>query len=362
MTPALELVGVRKRYGAVTALHEISLAVAEGALVFLLGPSGCGKTTALRIISGFIPPDGGRVLIRGESVEGTPPERRGLGMVFQHLALFPHMTVFQNVAFGLRMRRVSADALRQRVKRALDLVQLRGLEGRYPRALSGGQQQRVALARAVVIEPALLLLDEPLSSLDLKLRLEMRAEIRALQRALGITTLFVTHDQDEALTMADEIVVMNQGRIVQIGTPAALYEQPASRFVAHFLGESNLESGAIATTLGPGRWRVDAGGLEVVATGAGAWQPGDAVTVVVRPERVRLDAGEPGAVPGEPNVFPVRIEECIFRGALRRYRVRLPHGGLWSVDEPAGGAPVHAVGTDVRVRWRAEDCLAVPES
>jgi putative spermidine/putrescine transport system ATP-binding protein len=358
VTPALELAGVRKRYGGVVALHETSLRVAEGSLVFLLGPSGCGKTTTLRLVSGFIEPDAGEIRIRGARVDGTPPERRGLGMVFQHYALFPHLTVADNVAFGLRMRRVAAPERHRRVARALELVRLAGLEARYPRALSGGQQQRVALARAIVVEPTLLLLDEPLSNLDLKLREEMRAEIRTLQRALGITTLFVTHDQDEALTMADEIVVMAAGRVVQAGSPAALYERPASRFVAHFIGESNLTPGRVEAVLGAGAWRVDAGGLPVVATGAGEWKPGDAVVVLVRPERIRLGA----AGPDGPNRFAGRVEECAFRGASRRYRVRLPTGTVWSVDEPALGEPGHPVGAAVQAAWRREDCLALPDS
>jgi spermidine/putrescine ABC transporter ATP-binding subunit len=360
VTPALALVGVRKRYGTVDALHETSLAVAEGRLLFLLGPSGCGKTTTLRIVAGFVAPDAGEVRIRGRRVDGVPPDRRGLGMVFQHYALFPHMTVADNVAFGLRMRRTPAGELRSRVGRALELVQLGGLGDRYPRALSGGQQQRVALARAVVIEPALLLLDEPLSNLDLKLRVEMRTEIRALQKALGITTVFVTHDQDEALTMADEIAVMTQGRIVQAGTPAELYERPATRFVAEFLGESNVEAATVHEALGPGRFRVEAGGLGLHAAGAGTWSPGVPVAVAVRPERIRLAPAGPAA-PAADNAVAGTVEECIFRGALRRYRVRLPHGRLWSVDEAAAGdGVVHAAGTAVRLSWRAEDCLLLP--
>jgi spermidine/putrescine ABC transporter ATP-binding subunit len=360
MTPALELIGVRKRYGAVTALHETSLAVAEGRLLFLLGPSGCGKTTTLRIVAGFVAPDAGEVRIRAARMDGVPPDRRGLGMVFQHYALFPHMTVFDNVAFGLRMRRTPAAALRARVERALELVQLGGLGGRYPRALSGGQQQRVALARAVVIEPALLLLDEPLSNLDLKLRVEMRSEIRALQRTLGITTVFVTHDQEEALTMADEIAVMAQGRIVQRGTPAELYERPATRFVAEFLGESNVEPATVREPLGPGRVTVEAGGLALRAATTAAWPPGAAVALAVRPERIRLLPAAAAAPPAD-NAVAGTVEECIFRGALRRYRVRLPHGRLWSVDEAASGeGPVHAAGTPVRLAWRAEDCRLFP--
>jgi putative spermidine/putrescine transport system ATP-binding protein len=360
--PALELRSVRKQYGATVALHETSLAVAEGRLCFLLGPSGCGKTTTLRIVSGFIEPDGGEVWIGGQRVDGTPPDRRGLGMVFQHYALFPHMTVFDNVAFGLRMRRVRPDELRARVRRALDLVRLGDLEARYPRQLSGGQQQRVALARAIVIEPRLLLLDEPLSNLDLKLREEMRGEIRRLQRALGITTVFVTHDQDEALTMADDIVVMAGGRIVQTGTPTTLYERPGTRFVAQFIGESNVAPATVREQLGPDRWRVEAGGLALVGTGGGAWAPGAAVAIAVRPERIRLQAGSGADEPGGANGAVGLVEECVFRGALRRYHVRLSHGPLWSVDEPVtGGAPV-AAGVPVRLAWRPEDCLVLPEA
>ena len=360
--PALELVRVRKSYGAVAALHEISLSVDEGTLLFLLGPSGCGKTTTLRIVAGFIRQDAGEIRIRGESVDNLPPERRTLGMVFQNYALFPHMTVSQNVAFGLRMRRIHTHTARDRVRRALDLVQLRGFEDRYPRELSGGQQQRVALARAIVIEPKLLLLDEPLSNLDLKLREQMRTEIRALQRALRITTIFVTHDQEEALTMGDEIVVMNQGRIVQSGTPTALYDHPANRFVAHFIGESNLESGKVQGAVSASAWRVDAGGLPVIATGSGPWHPGDAVAVAVRPEKIRLAPATSGATEA-PNTFAGVLEECIFRGALRRYRVRLPHGRVWNVDEPStSGTPALAATAPVLLQWRPEDCLAVPDT
>lgn len=357
--PALELIQVRKSYGEVAALHEISIAVEEGTLLFLLGPSGCGKTTTLRIVAGFIRQDAGEVRIRGDSVGAVPPERRGLGMVFQNYALFPHMTVFQNVAFGLRMQRLPEATIRERVGRALELVRLGGMEGRYPRALSGGQQQRVALARAVVIEPKLLLLDEPLSNLDLKLREEMRTEIRALQRSLGITTVFVTHDQDEALTMADEIVVMSQGRIVQTGSPSLLYERPANRFVAHFIGESNIESGKVEAVPESGAVRVDVGGLSLLATGPG-WRVGDGVAVAIRPERIRLSAEPAAAGRGE---LTGEVLEVVFRGALRRYRVRLPHGRIWSVDEPAmGGGAAFSAGSHVVMTWRPEDCLAIPEA
>jgi spermidine/putrescine ABC transporter ATP-binding subunit len=359
MTPALELRGLGKRYGAVVAVDDVTLAVPEGRLVFLLGPSGCGKTTTLRMVAGFAQPDTGEVWIRGRRADGLPPERRGLGMVFQHYALFPHLTVGENVAFGLRMRRVPAAERRERVERALGLVQLSGFEARYPRALSGGQQQRVALARAIVVEPTLLLLDEPLSHLDLKLRTEMRSEIRALQRTLGIGTIFVTHDQEEAMTMADEIAVMAAGRIVQVGTPTALYERPATRFVAGFIGEANVETATVTARVAPGVWQVHAAGLPVVACGAGDWQPGDRVAVVLRPERITLARESLGAT--KPNVVAGKVEECVFRGALRRYRVRLPDGRLWSVDEPVTGVAAVAVGASVELRWRPEDCALIPD-
>jgi putative spermidine/putrescine transport system ATP-binding protein len=360
MTAALELHGLSKRYGAVVAVDDISLVVPEGRLVFLLGP--CGKTTTLRMVAGFVPPDAGEVWIRGTRVDGLPPERRGLGMVFQHYALFPHLTVGENVAFGLRMRGVPAAERRERVERALALVQLGGFEARYPRALSGGQQQRVALARAIVVQPTLLLLDEPLSHLDLKLRTEMRSEIRALQRALGIATIFVTHDQEEAMTMADEIAVMAAGRIVQVGTPTALYERPVNRFVAGFIGEANVEAGHVTAAEGAKAWRADAGGIAVIGSGTGSWRTGAAVAIAIRPERIRL---EPAAADGGTtavNRVGGTIEECIFRGALRRYRVRLGPGRVWNVDEPAaGGQPPLAAGATVSLSWRAEDCRVIPE-
>jgi ABC-type Fe3+/spermidine/putrescine transport system ATPase subunit len=360
--PALELINVSKTYGEVAALHEISLSVAEGILLFLLGPSGCGKTSTLRIVAGFIRQDAGQVRIRGDAVDGIPPERRNLGMVFQNYALFPHMTVSQNVAFGLRMRRIASEAAQERARRALELVQLRGFGDRFPRELSGGQQQRVALARAIVIEPTLLLLDEPLSNLDLKLREQMRSEIRSLQRALGITTIFVTHDQEEAITMGDEIVVMNQGRIVQCGTPTTLYDRPATRFVAHFIGDSNLESGKVQEVVAPSTWRVDAGGLPVIATGGGRWHLGDAVALAVRPEKIRLVPDTSDGTDA-PNTFAGVVVESIFRGALRRYRVRLPHGRIWNIDEPStSGTPALMPTASIRLQWRPEDCLIVPDS
>ena len=236
----LQLVGLAKHYGPTIALDGVSITVADREFVTLLGPSGSGKTTALRIVAGFIEPTDGTVFIGGRDVTWLPPERRDIGMVFQSYALFPHMTVWKNIAFGLERRRIPRADRDRQVGEALDLVRLTGLGGRYPRELSGGQQQRVALARALAIRPTLLLLDEPLSNLDAKLRGEVRLEIRRLQRDLGITTVLVTHDQEEALTVSDRIAVMREGRIEQIAAPGALYTAPANRFVAEFVGRMNF--------------------------------------------------------------------------------------------------------------------------
>jgi putative spermidine/putrescine transport system ATP-binding protein len=255
---SLLLDALSKRYGASTAVERVDLDVRQGEMVALLGPSGCGKTTTLRMVAGFVPPSGGRVVIGGKDVTRAPPHARDTGMVFQSYALFPHMTVGQNVAFGLEMRRVSRADRDSRAREALRMVRLEGLEDRLPRQLSGGQQQRVALARALVVNPAVFLLDEPLSNLDAKLRGEVRMEIRALQQRLGLTTLIVTHDQEEALTMADRLVVMERGRVRQVGTAEDLYERPANPFVAGFVGRCNLLEGRLE---GPGQFRAASGAL-----------------------------------------------------------------------------------------------------
>src|SRR5262249_55034250 len=253
-----------KRGGGSRGVDGVEVGVPPGELVAPLGPSGCGKTTTLRIVAGFERPDAGRVRIQGTDVTAAPPYRRDTGMVFQHYALFPHMTVRENVGFGLRMRGVDRSEAATRVREALALVSLSGLEGRYPRQLSGGQQQRVALARALVIRPPLLLLDEPLSSLNAKLRQEMRLEVRAIQRRVGITALFVTHDQEEALSLADRVAVISQGRVEQVGTPVEVYEHPRTAFVAGFIGRSNFFRGEIADAAadgGRGVLRDEDGGL-----------------------------------------------------------------------------------------------------
>ena len=323
---ALTLRDVVKTYDDVVAVDAVSLDVRAGEFVTLLGPSGCGKTTTLRMIAGFVEPDSGEILIGSSDVTRLPPNKRDIGMVFQSYGLFPHMTVEDNVAYGLRMRRVAAAERRRRVEEALGLVQLPGLARRYPRQLSGGQQQRVALARAIVIRPSLLLLDEPLSNLDAKLREEMRWELRRLQRQLDITTVFVTHDQEEALAISDRIVVMNAGRVEQIGTQTDIYLQPETRFVAEFIGANNGLEGTIASVEGSGedaRATVSVGDLTLRARARDGLSVGDAVIAYLRPEDVRvLEDGE--VTDGRwPNVVEGVVDRVIFEGPTAQLRVNL---------------------------------------
>lgn len=284
----IEFSGIEKRYGTFQAVSRFDLSVAKGEMVALLGPSGCGKTTTLRMLAGFVPVSAGTLKIDGRDITREPPYRRNIGMVFQGYALFPHMTVAHNVAFGLEMRGIAAKDIAPRVAEALARVRLQDFSDRLPRQLSGGQQQRVALARAMAINPDVLLLDEPLSALDARLRHEVRAEIRQLQRETGLTTLIVTHDQDEALSMADRLVVMSKGCIEQIGSPADLYERPANRFVADFMGRSNFLSGKLDAN---GAFITD-GGSALRFNGAA---PHDARTLSFRPERTRLVAAASSA-------------------------------------------------------------------
>jgi spermidine/putrescine transport system ATP-binding protein len=309
----VEVRGLEKRYGSTVALHDVSLAVAPGEFFTLLGPSGCGKTTTLRSIAGFVTPSAGDVLIKGTRVNGVPPHRRRVGMVFQHYALFPHRTVFQNVAFGLRMQGTPRAEIAGRVAEALALVQLAEHGGRYPRQLSGGEQQRVALARALVTRPSVLLLDEPLGALDKKLRGHMQVELRRLQHSVGITAIYVTHDHEEALTMSDRIAVMRSGQIEQVGTPAAIYETPGTLFVADFIGDTNLLPVRVA---GPGivEWR----GVKLRAETAGL-VPDAAVTMAVRPEKLQLDPA--GWV---DNMLDVSVTHVVYQGQTVRYLLRGP--------------------------------------
>ncbi|HEY3249271.1 MAG TPA: ABC transporter ATP-binding protein [bacterium] len=318
---------ITKQFGATLAVDDVSLEVADGSFTTLLGPSGCGKTTTLRMIAGFYRPDRGEILIGGDRVNDLPPYRRPTAMVFQEYALFPHMTVFENVAYGLRMRGVQASETRRRVGDALDLVGLVGVTDTFPSRLSGGQQQRVALARALVVQPQVLLLDEPLSNLDAKLRVRVRTEIRLLQQRLGITAVYVTHDQEEALAVSDRVAVMNHGRIQQVASPLEIYHRPQNRFVADFVGLANFVE---AEAAGEGRVRMGRHLLTVSEPVAGP------VTLVLRPEAVLLRSQPPA---GASNVLAGHIAAMSFLGTLARYWVDVD-GMRWIVDVPSPGADV----------------------
>jgi putative spermidine/putrescine transport system ATP-binding protein len=340
-----------KRYGDFHAVRDVSLSVADGEFLVLLGPSGCGKTTTLRMVAGFIEPSAGHVKLGGADVTELPPWKRNAGMVFQSYALFPHLTVAQNVAFGLEMRKLPKADIGKRVDEALALVRLSGYGARLPRQLSGGQQQRVALARALAIRPDVLLLDEPLSNLDAKLRQEVRVEIRELQKQLGLTTVMVTHDQEEALTMADRLVVMNEGIVHQVGSQRDLYERPADRFVAGFVGRSTFLGGKIEA---PGRFRTD-GGLAIACVGG---TPGTA-SLALRPERVEIAAS---ALSGLDNALPGTVEFVSYLGAQIDIHVRLSPSDRLVVqiaNRDGGFAP--EVGQHVHVGWPASAGLIFSE-
>lgn len=319
----IEVAGVTKTYGAgPPAVDDVSFGVAPGHVLSLLGPSGCGKTTTMRMIAGLVSPSSGSITIKGRPVAGIPVHRRNIGMLFQSYALFPHLDVTGNVAFGLQMRRLGKPEVARRVAGALEMVKLAHLADRMPHQLSGGQQQRVALARALVIEPAVLLLDEPLGALDKKLREGMQIELSQLQKRLGLTTLMVTHDQDEALTLSDRVAVMRDGRIEQIGAPAEIYDRPVSRFVASFIGTSNFFRGRVEDAR-PGAFSVRAeDGVHLVVDGA---PPGPDVLVALRPESIRL---QPGAAATGPNQFPTVVEQVVYRGQHTQYLLRRAGGEM----------------------------------
>ncbi|MEO3427343.1 ABC transporter ATP-binding protein [Pelagibius sp. CAU 1746] len=358
--PVVALRQVIKRYGNFTAVEPMDLNVEPGAFVTLLGPSGCGKTTTLRMVAGLAAPSGGDILIKGARVNEVPIHKRNLGIVFQNYALFPHKTVFDNVAFGLKYRKVPKAQIAERVARALELVQLPQMADRFPNQLSGGQQQRIALARAIVVEPDVLLLDEPLSALDANLREDMRVELKKIQHQLGITTIFVTHDQSEALAMSDKIVVMNKGRIEQEGSPEEVYARPRSEFVARFLGNSNLLDGTIAARNGSSL-SIEVGGLgrvEAEVNGGAVPQDGELVRLVVRAEKLHLST-EPGGEPGDTQLSG-RVDTVDYQGQAARYFVTVGSHSL-QVINPIDSSPL-AEGAEVRVRVRPRDIvLLTPE-
>jgi spermidine/putrescine ABC transporter ATP-binding subunit len=318
----VDIVGVTKRYEAVVALDSVSLQIGEGEFFGLLGPSGSGKTTLLRAIAGFVQPDAGEIRVDGEDIRGKPVHRRDIGMVFQNYALFPHMAVFDNVAFGLSVRRRPQSEIRGAVERMLALVRLAGLEARRPSQLSGGQQQRVALARALVTHPRVLLLDEPLGALDKRLRQQMQIELRQIQREVGITTVFVTHDQEEALTLSDRIAIFNEGRAVQVGTPAEVYERPRTAFAAHFLGDANFFRGQlVGEDGGVGHYRLPRG--EMIAAPATGAPPGSAAMLAVRPEKFSLtDPDAPAPTASGANQLGGTVLQAVYSGSSTTYKIR----------------------------------------
>ena len=349
--PHLHLDRLEKRYERIVAVEALSLEVAKGEFVGLLGPSGCGKSTTLRMIGGLTPSTAGRLYVDGVDISALPTHRRNMGIVFQSYALFPHMSVARNVAFGLEMRGLARRDVERRVERMLAAVHLDDHGGRKPRQLSGGQQQRVALARALAIEPQLLLLDEPLSNLDAKLREAMRIEIRDIQQSFGITTIFVTHDQTEALAMCDRIVVLRSGRLEQVGTPFEIYERPASAFVAEFVGRANRLAGL----------RTGDGEL-VVGDRRLASRHGDAgpVSILIRPHRLLV--APPGSRPPGLEGTAGRVSAVTFVGDVVQYDVATDIGRLLVELPTRGTPPAHAPGEAVEIGWRAEDLLVFPGS
>jgi putative spermidine/putrescine transport system ATP-binding protein len=330
--PAVHVAGLRKSYGDVRALSGVELAITPGEFFTLLGPSGSGKTTLLRLIAGFERPDAGTIELAGADVTGIPPYARDVNTVFQDYALFPHMTVAENIEYGLRVKHIPKPRRKQQVTAALEMVRLPGLGGRKPSQLSGGQRQRVALARAIVNEPQVLLLDEPLGALDLKLRQEMQLELLRVQREVGITFIYVTHDQEEALTMSDRIAVMHNGGIEQVGTPVEVYEHPRTAFVAGFIGVSNL---------------IERGGHQIT----------------VRPEKITLLTGHDQAPP-DTHVETGQVSDVIYVGVLTRYVVVLDAGGQLVVSRQntvEGGAGAVTKGSEVRVAWRAAQAFTIPQ-
>ena len=348
----IELRGLTRRFGATVAVDRLSLDLAPGELVSLVGGSGCGKTTTLRMIAGFERPDEGDILFDGRRVNDVPPQRRGVGIVFQSYALFPTLTVAENIAFGLRVARWPRARIRERVAEMVELTKLGGLEGRYANQLSGGQQQRVALARALARQPAVLLLDEPLSALDAKIRLRLRGEIRKIQQDLGITALYVTHDQEEALSLADRIAVMRDGRIEQVGTPEAIYAAPRTGFVADFIGVSNLLAGRVVSAA---RGEMEWEGERLRAPLEGR-RDGEAVTLAVRPEKLALAPG--GAPTGEGNRLDGVVEVVTFLGPVVRVEVAVHGRPLW-VDVPHAAARGLERRKPVTVAFAPDDCVVL---
>ena len=363
MPVAVRLVDVVKRFGAMAAVDHIDLDVEDGEFFSLLGPSGCGKTTTLRMIGGFEEPTSGRIELQGEDVTWLPPYKRNVNTVFQNYALFPHLTIYENVAFGLRRKGIADPEVKKRVSEMLELVELPGFERRKPTQISGGQAQRVALARALINKPAVLLLDEPLGALDLKLRKQMQVELKRIQQEVGITFIYVTHDQEEAMTMSDRIAVMNRGRYEQLGDPESLYERPSTRFVAGFLGISNLLPGDVQGT--DGRYAtVRLGDDTIVRAPQALFNGADAVSIGVRPEKIRLRPLEE-ATPGGHNQLRGVVRDASYLGVSTQYQVEASGGARLTVYEQnverATRAELWTAGEEVLLTWSPDHSFVVAD-
>ncbi len=360
LSSEVRLEGVGKRYGEIWAVRDVTLTILPGEFFTLLGPSGCGKTTLLRMIAGFARPDAGRILVDGEPIDAVPPWKRDVGLVFQHYALWPHLTVYENVAFGLRERRLPRAEIAGKVSAALSQVGLEGFEARRPSQLSGGQQQRVALARTLAVQPRLLLLDEPLSNLDAQLRAQMRVELARLQRDVAITTVYVTHDQSEALALSNRVAVLQGGSVVQEGPPEDIYRRPRSRFVAEFVGAANMlpvqvvelrETGVLVEGVGVVRLPVPADPTR--------WRPGARALLCLRPEALRLEE----AVLGRGTGFFGTVASRVFEGDRHIYEIKVGEGTLLRVELPAlGEGRIFRLADRVRVEFSAESAVLLPES
>lgn len=354
----IDIDNVTKRFGALAAVSQVTLSIQEGELFTLLGPSGCGKSTLLRLIAGFYNPDEGEIRFDGQRINEVPPNERGIGMVFQAFALWPHMTAFENIAYGLKLRKISRAEVADRVSVVLNNVKLAGFGDRYPGQLSGGQQQRVALARALVLNPKILLLDEPLSNLDAKVRVQVRQEIRKLQKELGITTIYVTHDQEEALTLSDRIAVINQGKVFQVGPPKALYERPANRFVADFIGINNFLAGtvtAVSSEVRRLRVKTTVGELSALLED-GSPREGDSCLLCVRPENARVNE-EPGH---GHNKLKGRITFAAYLGNTLRYDIEIAPNVIFKVDiRDPWHHEVLPTGSTVTVTFPATSTIAI---